>query len=480
MIFNSYDFIIIFFPVTILVYYLLYRFNPNIRIAFLLIASLIYYRYKNSFLLLLIISVVLNYLLHYFINYFDKKKSITLKKVLLFSGIVLNLSLLFYFKYYNFAIDTINILFKTNFTISDSTLPIGISFITFQQIAFLVDTYYKTIPSCNLLKYSLFTAYFPHISSGPIILYNNFVPQLSYDKKEVDWDKIAMGIYIFIMGLGKKVLIADMLAKAADWGYANPMELNTTTALFVSIAYSLQIYFDFSGYSDMAIGISRILQLDLPVNFNSPYKAETILDFWDRWHITLTQFLTRYLYIPLGGNRKGKVRTYLNILIVFLCSGLWHGASWTFVAWGALHGIFMVFTRFFYDYIKSIPKIVNRVITLLFVNFTWILFRSNSFTVFKQMMGAILQNKWGPLNEELCNLCKPYLAEKITVVELPYWLWTVAVLIVIVFLTLKCQNVYERAKNLKYLPLTMIWVLAVAILSILSLSGITTFIYSNF
>lgn len=163
------------------------------------------------------------------------------------------------------------------------------------------------------------------------ILHNDFMPWLNKHREKMNWEQFASGIYMFAMGLGKKVLIADMFAGAVNWGYGNVTALNSTSALFVSFAYCMQIYFDFSGYSDMSIGISRMLQMDLPVNFNSPYKAVTILEFWDRWHMTLTRFLGKYLYIPLGGNRKGKLRTYLNIMIVFLCSGLWHGASWTFI-----------------------------------------------------------------------------------------------------------------------------------------------------
>lgn len=189
-----------------------------------------------------------------------------------------------------------------------------------------------------------------------------------------------------------------MFAQAVNWGYSNLPELNTTSALFVSIAYSIQIYFDFSGYSDMAIGISRILQLDLPINFNSPYKSNTITEFWDRWHITLTRFFTRYLYIPLGGNRQGLAKTYINIMIVFLCSGLWHGSSWTFVLWGTMHGCFMILTKHFQHVINKIPKLINHIITLLFLNFTWILFRAESFATLRQMVAALLSNKWGNLN----------------------------------------------------------------------------------
>ena len=217
------------------------------------------------------------------------------------------------------------------------------------------------------------------------------------------------------MGLGKKVLIADTFAQAVDWGYASIDKLNSTSALFVTVAYTIQIYFDFSGYSDMAVGISRILQLDLPINFNSPYKAKTILEFWDRWHITLTRFFTRYLYIPLGGNRKGKSRAYINTLIVFLCSGLWHGASLTYVLWGAIHGCFMVFTKYFIKTFEKIPNFINQCITLIFVNFTWILFRSGSFGDFKQMIQVMFAGNWGKLND---NLCEPFVPEVVNLIKI--------------------------------------------------------------
>lgn len=268
-------------------------------------------------------------------------------KIFLAAGISINLAALFYFKYYNFFIGNVNVLFKADLEIRNIVLPLGISFVTFQQIAFLADAYRKETPDYALWQYALFVLFFPHIISGPIILHNDFMPLLNGDRKKADWEQFASGIYTFAMGLGKKVLIADMFAEAVDWGYGNIAALNSTSAVFVSIAYSIQIYFDFSGYSDMAVGISRMLRLDLPINFNSPYKAATILEFWDRWHITLTRFFSKYLYIPLGGNRKGNLRTCLNTMAVFLCSGLWHGANWTFVLWGILHGIFYDFNKAF-------------------------------------------------------------------------------------------------------------------------------------
>lgn len=371
-------------------------------------------------------------------------------------------------------------LLKTNLGIRNIILPLGISFITFQQIAFLVDTYHGKTPDYSLLYYALFVSFFPHISSGPIILHNDFMPLLNKEKREINWDKLASGIYQFAMGLGKKVLVADMFAEAVNWGYANVAELNSSSALFVSVAYSMQIYFDFSGYSDMAIGISRMLQLDLPINFNSPYKADTILEFWDRWHITLTRFFSRYVYIPLGGNRRGKVRTYLNTMIVFLFSGLWHGASWSFILWGGLHGCFMIVTKHFKGIFDKIPRFMNKAITLLFVNFCWILFRAESLGVFRQMMKAIFQRQWGGLNEDLCEFFKIPFLDNIVVSELPDWLGAMVILLGAVWITLGCRNVQERIEHLKYSALSCVWAVVIAILSILSFSGVNIFIYAYF
>lgn len=198
-----------------------------------------------------------------------------------------------------------------------------------------------------------------------------------------------------------------------------------------------------------------MLQLDLPINFNSPYKANTILEFWDRWHITLTRFFTKYLYIPLGGNRKGKIRTYINILIVFLCSGFWHGASWTFILWGGLHGCFMVFTRRFKKAVDKVPVFINKCITLLFVNFTWILFRSNSFTVLRQMIKTIVRGQWGNLNDEICVCFKPVIFENI---NCPEWLYAITSLLVVRYILLKCKNTQEQADSMKYSVKSCVWI----------------------
>lgn len=476
MSFNSYIFILLFFPVFMMIYYLCFRcYKPEIQMILLLIASFMFYAYQHmEYLPLLCFSIASDYAVYRMMIRGGKYK-----KFFLISGILLNLGILFYFKYYNFFIDNLNLFLQLNLKIHDVVLPMGISFIVFQQIAFLVDTYMERTLKTNLLSYSVLISYFPHVSSGPILVAEDFLKQLPFLNGKISWESFASGLYIFVMGLGKKVLVADAFAKAVDWGYGNIAQLNSTSALFVSIAYSVQIYFDFSGYSDMAMGISRMLQIEIPNNFNSPYKANTISDFWDRWHISLTKFLTKYVYIPLGGNRKGKWKTYINIMIVFVVSGLWHGANWTFVVWGTLHGLFMVVVRHYKNFFEKIPLILNKVITLIFVNLTWILFRAGSFHTFRDMMLALLKNDWGVLNRDICDAMEPAFV-KIINLPLPYWFWTVIILFVVLTMIFFCKNVQEKAVTLKYSFRSAIWVVMVAIISLLSLSGVSSFVYELF
>lgn len=479
MYFNSYIFILLFLPVVISIYTLLgIHKKKNIAAIFLLIASFIFYGYNDtsdSFILLM--SIFVNYVCYVEMG---KTKRIWLRKMLCMLGVFINLLFLLYFKYFNFFAENFNLLLRADIDMREIILPLGISFITFQQIAFLVDGYKGEIPKCSIVDYSLFITYFPHISSGPIIVHKDFFPQWNKIKDRIDWDKFATGIYMFAMGLGKKVLIADTFAKAVNWGYSNISGLNTTSAIYVVMAYSIQIYFDFSGYSDMAIGISRMLQMELPVNFNSPYKAKNILEFWDRWHITLTRFFSKYLYIPLGGNRKGVMRTYLNTLIVFLCSGFWHGANWTFIIWGLLHGCFMIITKQFKTTVDKIPDWINRTITFSFVTFAWILFRAGNFQDLKGVIGAIGKNEWGRLNENISDFFRLKIFNTLLGCNIPDYFWAFLMLVVTMVIIFKCNNVQERALTLKYTLATGIWIVLVLTISVLSLSGVSTFVYNMF
>ena len=474
---SSYNFVLLFLPAVMIGFYLLLgkaKANINIIWGWLIAASLVFYACDiPGYLLLLGADVAVNYALA---RYLARKKN----RIVLGAGIILHVLLLFLFKYLNFGIDISNMLLHTNFSIVHLAAPMGISFITFQQIAFLVDTYREQEePICSPVEYLLFVTFFPRIISGPIITKKEFIPLLRR-VEGIDWDRLASGIQMFLMGFGKKVLIADFLAKGVDYGYAHLDSVNSTTALCISVLYTLQIYFDFSGYSDMAMGVARMLQLDLPVNFNSPYKAVTIAEFWDRWHMTLTGFLTRYVYIPLGGSRRGKVRTYVNILIVFLISGLWHGASYTFILWGLFHGIFMVLTRRFDALVKKIPRWINHTVTLLFVNFTWVLFRANSLGTVRDYVLALLKNDWGGIDENVTGAMLPSFVERLVWDGLPYWVVPVILVMCIIWAVLFMENTFEQVEKGQFTWKRMLLLLAIGLLGIMSMSGTSTFIYAYF
>lgn len=475
MIFNSYFFILIFLPIALLGYHAINSIGKyKLAQFFLLIISLYFYAYMNlHYLPVILVGICF----HYALFLMQRRTSFALP--LLIVGIIFDLGCLFYFKYYNFFIDSMNIVFKTNWAIREIILPLGISFMTFQQLAFTIDAYKGKIKNCSFLEYAVFIAFFPHLMSGPIITYDDFVPLLREEsRKRLNWDNFASGLYMFVMGLAKKALLADVFGKAVNRGYGNIAALNTTTAIFITFAYTIQIYFDFSGYSDMAVGISRLLNLDLPLNFNSPYKSKTIIEFWDSWHITLTNFLTRYLYIPLGGSRKGRARTALNTMIVFTLSGFWHGASWTYVLWGVMHGAFLLFTKKFKKGFERIPSALSWLFTMLFVNTTWILFRAESFGTAKQMFGVLFSNNWGGLNSNICSSFRNFIWKGIP--ALPSWAGILVYTVISIFIILKCDNAAKKAEALRFSWRNAVLMIMLLVISLLSLSGVSTYIYANF
>ena len=338
--FNSFNFILIFMPVLLVIWLLLNR-AEKIALAdiFLTLMSLYYYyTFGTSFLLILLVSIVVNYALSFLM---EKRKDYVNQFAVV--GVIFNLALLFYFKYLGFFLDNINHIVNGNFSLKEVLMPIGISFFTFGQISFIVDRSKGEAPHYPFLKYAMYTVYFPKLIQGPIAFHKEMIDQFK-DKslRRFDPDTFAKGIMSFIIGLGKKVILADTLALSVNYGFHYTYFLDTLTVIAVMLAYTFQIYLDFSGYCDMASGISMMLGFKLPVNFNSPYKAATAKELWQRWHMTLSRFFIKYVYIPLGGSRKGKIRKYINTLIIFAASGLWHGAAWTYVIWGLLSGIFQV------------------------------------------------------------------------------------------------------------------------------------------
>ena len=392
-------------------------------------------------------------------------------------GICANLALLFYFKYTNFFIENLNAFLGKDIAFTRLLLPVGISFFTFQQIAWLVDSFCMETGDYSFWDYFLFTVYFPKIAMGPILLHGEFMPQLKDSSRlKADSRNMAEGLMILAVGLFKKVILAEFFAGPVNWGYAQVEILSSTDAFLVMLAYTFQLYFDFSGYCDMAMGISRMFNLELPLNFNSPYKALSPVEFWKRWHMTLTRFLRTYIYFPLGGSRKGSLRTYMNIMIVFLVSGFWHGAAWTFILWGALHGAAQALNRVFKRQWENLHTAFRWMATFLFVNLTWVIFRSESISQAKLFLKRLLDFGNMQIN--------PSFMDSFKMVELPLWLtghrvFTVLGLYGIVLcLVMNARNMGETELRPTFLrgagtALLLVW-------SVLSLAGISGFIYFQF
>jgi len=389
MVFSSLEFIYLFMPPVLAVFFLLRRLNWEKGIIWwLIISSLVFYGWWSPLhLILLLLSVGINFGLHKVIQNTGSKLTLIL-------GTIGNLATLGYFKYADFFIGNFNLFTEAQAPLLHVVLPLAISFFTFQQISFLYDTYAGNVVKCDFARYCLFVVFFPQLIAGPIVLQKHTIPQFKMSVfRHQAFLNFSVGITLFVIGLFKKIVLADGIAPIAnnvfglaDAGEAVPME----AAWMGAIAYSFQIYFDFSGYCDMALGIARMFGIRLPLNFNSPYKSLSIIDFWRRWHITLSTFLRDYLYFPLGGNRKGVFRRYLNLTATMILGGLWHGASWNFVIWGALHGLYLIFNHAWrglglpqmgHTYLSpSVYRLLARAVTLLAVIVAWVFFRAESFS----------------------------------------------------------------------------------------------------
>ena len=380
MIFNSFQFLFLFLPVTLLGYYLLGRTSQKMAAVWLLLASFFFYcSWDYRYLPILLLSMTSNYFACCRIIAANQAR----KKAWLTAAVLFNLALLGYFKYINFFISSINSIVSQDIQLLTIILPIGISFFTFTQISILVDAYYAKVKEINPLHYALFTSYFPYIVAGPVLHHKDMMPQFAdRTNYQVNGDNFAVGITLFAFGLAKKLLIADNLVPMVDaaFGSDNPQLMQAWLGVF---AYSFQLYFDFSGYSDMALGVSRLFGFQIPFNFNSPYKASSVSDFWLRWHISLSRFLRNYLYIPLGGNRHGQLSRYRNLLLTMLLGGLWHGSNWTFVIWGGLHGLYLCVQHGWQSLRggKAEPPgklvvVANRALTFLAVMVAWCFFRA--------------------------------------------------------------------------------------------------------
>ncbi|MDL2293807.1 MBOAT family protein [Ruminococcaceae bacterium OttesenSCG-928-D13] len=489
MLFNSYIFVLLFLPLALAGYFLLNRLNHQVGKAWLLGMSLWFYAYFNfSYFYIIVASIVLNYLMNRLITRMQSRQG---RIALLILTLCINLGVLFYYKYYDFFVGNINAVFGTGFVLRRLVIPLGISFFTFQQLSYIIDSYRGEVPAYNMLDYALFVTFFPQLIAGPIVTHDEIVPQFADpSKKRLNAENFTKGLTAFAFGLGKKVLMADIIGQAADWGFASVGMLNTTEALLVVLCYTLQIYFDFSGYCDMATGIGLMFNIDLPMNFESPYRSFSIQEFWKRWHRTLTRFFTRYLYIPLGGNRKGEARTYINIFVVFLVSGLWHGASWTFVLWGAMHGAASLLNRRFEKQYNRLHAGLRWLLTFGFINFAWIYFRAESIGAANLMVVKLLRLDFGAVNPamlsvfrlpgiELANRLLSTFAGVDLLGKVPA-LPMMLCLAFGIFAILAMKNTNERV--LAYKPSTGIALVTAVLLvwCLFSFSDVSIFLYFNF
>ena len=488
MLFNSYIFLFVFLPVTWLLFRLACKKRLlDVAIIVLVMASLFFYAYLNPpFVLLILFSIGFNYTWGRLLESVQ-----TSSKLLLAGGIATNLGLIGYFKYSNFFIKNIEKLLGNDWTAVNVFLPLGISFFTFQQIAYLLDCYNGKTKEHKFIHYALFVIFFPQLIAGPIVRYEKIIPQFKKLRTYgLSYKNLLIGLSLLSIGLFKKVVIADTFSPWVANVFDSNFHPTFIDAWGGALSYTFQIYFDFSGYTDMAIGLAKLFNIDLPINFNSPYKATSIIDFWRRWHITLSLFFRDYLYIPLGGNRKGKLRQYVNILATMFLCGLWHGAAWTFIFWGSLHGTMICITHLWIDiskkmHIPRMPRILGWAITFPCIVFSWVFFRADSFRkaweICKGMVGVngvyipadyIPNEKIQQLLEDVgVILCIPQtwafkgFEELINI--------TIAFIISIFFIN---SIVYIQKNPKKNIPIISL----LLVLSLLSLRHASEFLYFNF
>ncbi|MBQ4085581.1 MAG: MBOAT family protein [Clostridia bacterium] len=482
--FNSYIFLLLFLPLSVCGYFLFHRLRrPALAKAYLLGMSLWFYGFFNwQYFLIMAASICVNYAMN---KVMSRSKTPSVRKAAFITGMALNIGILLYFKYTDFFISNINAVLGTQIPLLRLVLPLGISFYTFQQLGYMIDSYKGKVPDYSFLDYALFVSFFPQLVAGPIVLHSEIAPQFADEKKHrLNWDNMLRGLYALGFGLAKKVLLADTLGLAVNWAYASIPSLNSTSALLAMLCYMLQIYLDFSGYCDIATGAALMFNIELPVNFKSPYRAATIAGFWERWHITLTRFFTTYVYIPLGGSRRGVARACLNTMIVFTISGFWHGAGWTYILFGIAYGLMLVGCRIWKKQIAKTPAWVLYPITFLLNLFNISMFRANTIGDAVQLWKQVFRFDFGAV--------APAMSQSVLITEfdvllnnifsgaLPQWLPLVALAAFCMYASTGMKNVHERLAVFK--PTFGRALVAVTLIgwSVLSLSGVTTFLYFNF
>jgi alginate O-acetyltransferase complex protein AlgI len=512
MLFNSYEFIFFFLPISLIVFFYLGNLGHyRVALSWLIGVSLFFYAWWNpAYLGLLLFSILFNYAFGVALSRQSDQNS-GRKKLALWIGVGTNLFFLGYFKYTNFLIDSLHTLTSLYWHIDKIILPLAISFYTFTQIAYLVDAYRGETREYNFLHYVLFVVFFPHLIAGPIVHHREMLPQFARPETyRPQLSNLSVGITVFIIGLFKKVAIADTFATYASPAFLiadNGGTLNCFQAWEGAIAYTLQLYFDFSGYSDMAIGLARLFGIRFPLNFNAPYQACNIIEFWRRWHMTLSRFLRDYLYIALGGNRKGEFRRYLNLFVTMLLGGLWHGAGWNFIIWGGLHGLYLVINHLWQRLVPvSIDRWwsrgIARTFTLLAVVIGWVFFRATTIdgalAILKAMINlpSNLHGHIGPLEQFMTTIGfrfdSGYFATEhyLKLGILCFWLWILMAWPTTQQLMRHFEPAIDyKAKGCDALEDKLIWqpntiwsvlIGFIAVISILHLGNISEFLYFQF
>ena len=488
----SYSFIFIFLPVTVILYWAAtLRDKYTLGKAVLLTASIVFYAMLSpgiKGLAALMISAGVNYLIATFALKGSRPRHV--RKAAMITGVVLDIAMLVYCRYLSYIQQLIESGGGPSFSFEAIVVPVGISYFTFSQIAYVVDSYRDPDVTYSILDYLLFISFFPKITVGPIALTSEMIPQFNDPaRKRISYDNMAKGFYRFTLGLSKKLLLADSLGKFVDIGYANIPNLGTPDSLLVILSYTLQIYFDFSGYCDLASGICLMLNLDLCENFDGPYHSLSITEFWKRWHISLTRFFRNYLYIPMGGNRKGKIRTYLNNLFIFLVSGLWHGAATHFVLWGLIHGVGMIISKVVTPVSTKLPKALRWIVTFAFVNLAWVFFRADDTVVALDMLKQLFTGGFIPLNSSLIAACIPaefQLLQWLVLKAAPdltfysgCFIW-IALIAAALYFAAFSKTMRQRCDGFKASGRMVAVTVILFAWSVLSLSEVAEFIYVNF
>ena len=509
MLFNSHIFIFVFLPLTLAGWYFFnYRKRYRLAQGYLIGMSLWFYAYFDVRYLW---SLAASCLVGYVLCALCKKGRKGGKRLLIAAGCVFHLGMLGYFKYANFFLENACAVLGRDFTPLQILLPVGISFYTFQQLAYFLDCAMGETEVCSFLDYAAFLVYFPQLLQGPILLHGELIGQFHEEsRRHFDAERVAGGIVRFVLGLSKKALLADTLGKAVNFGYENIASLDSPSAVFLAAGYMIELYFDFSGYCDMAVGLGKMFGIEIAENFDAPFKSASVKEFWRRWHMTLGRFFTKYVYIPLGGSRKGRLRTVCNTMLVFLLSGLWHGASWNFVFWGFLHGIGVTVSALRRKKIAAKPsanasgtaaggpdrtgglcglcRLPRQIFTFAYVTLTFVFFRASTLSQGFAVIGKIFRFRWNGFlfrMAEALDITELYAVTKALDMAAPSLLpWANLGLFLLFFLLCGVLLTAEKASvpaGKRKLSLARTAALAILFVwSVLSLSGVSTFLYFTF